>query len=134
MMAWFWISSLTQSLAGLPALVVGFCRCLSYDQRMVVSGMESLASGNVLMSTLELLKPIVSSPELSKYTATSIHFYDGSASIITCTLETHKVYVFYFVFKVIFSTIILCSECYSIEPWALKWSKQLRTRMCVYLS
>ena len=43
--------------------------------------------------TLELLKPMVPSPETSKYTATSIHFRDDGASILTCTLETHKVCV-----------------------------------------
>ncbi|KIM72519.1 hypothetical protein PILCRDRAFT_81788, partial [Piloderma croceum F 1598] len=57
--------------------------------------LASVGSGFLQVSQLrptdELLKPIVSSPELSKYTATSIHFYDGGASIITCTLETHKV-------------------------------------------
>ena len=49
----FWISSSTHNLAGLPALVVDFCKCLSYGPRMTVSSMEPLASVNVLMVYLD---------------------------------------------------------------------------------
>jgi len=49
----FWISSSTHNLAGLPALVVDFRKCLSYSPRMTVSSMEPLASVNVLMVYLD---------------------------------------------------------------------------------
>jgi hypothetical protein len=49
----FWISSSTHNLAGLPASVVDFRKCLSYGPQMAVSSMEPLASFNVLMVYLD---------------------------------------------------------------------------------
>lgn len=78
--------------------------------------LASVGNGFAQVSQLQttdgkLLQPMVSSPTSSRYTATSIHFRDEGASVLVCTLETHKI------------------ECYSIEPWTLKWSKQIRTRI-----
>ena len=44
--------------------------------------------------TAGMLRPMVSSPTSSRYSVISIHFYDGGASILVCTLETHKMFVF----------------------------------------
>jgi len=77
------------------------------------------------------IRTMVSSPIPSKYTVLSICFCDNGASVVVCTLETHKMSVFCW-FVVQLHTDSLDSDCYSIEPWTLKWSKQIRTRMCVF--
>jgi WD40 repeat protein len=76
--------------------------------------------------------PKISSPSSSRYTVSSINFCDDGASVIVCTLETHKVFVFYPLDTCSDPNRIHRSDCYSIEPWVLKWSKQIRTRMCVW--
>jgi hypothetical protein len=101
-MVQFWISSSTHNSAGLPALAVGFRKCPSYNPRTVVSSLLLVSSSNVFIGgvaclTLELLKPMVSSPPSSKHTVTSIHFRENGTSILTCTLETHKVCVLNFI-------------------------------------
>jgi hypothetical protein len=74
---------------------------------------------------------MILSPIPSKHTVLGICFCDDGASVVVCTLETHKVSVFCW-FVVQIRTDCFNSDCYSIEPWTLKWSKQIRTRMCVF--
>lgn len=55
------------------------------------------ADDNILMVaclTIGMLRPMVSSPISSQYSVISIHFCDDGASILVCTLETHKMFVF----------------------------------------
>ncbi|KAI0948070.1 hypothetical protein AcW1_009672 [Taiwanofungus camphoratus] len=50
-------------------------------------------------------------PPSRPYVGKNIHFCDNGASIVTYYLESHEIF------------------CYSIEPWSLKWSKQIPTRI-----
>lgn len=82
-----------------------------------------------LNSTTATFNRMNRTPTPSRFTAISVHFCDEGASLLVCTLETHKMCANRHSFKDIINQT--CSECYSIEPWTLKWSKQLRTRMYV---
>ncbi|KAH7903271.1 WD40-repeat-containing domain protein, partial [Hygrophoropsis aurantiaca] len=71
------------------------------------------------------LKPLIASPPHQLYVARSICFVDDGASVLVCYLESHQMHLSHSV------TYLPYSECYMVEPWSLKWSKQLPTRMRV---
>ncbi|THH06092.1 hypothetical protein EW146_g9717 [Bondarzewia mesenterica] len=54
---------------------------------------------------------LVLSPPKKKYISKNIHFCDGGSSVIVYYLESHEI------------------VCYSVQPWSLKWSKMLPTRI-----
>jgi hypothetical protein len=64
----------------------------------------TLTADNMLMMAplaVGMLRPIISSPTSSRYNVISIHFCDDGASILVCTLETHKMFVFYRLYHIL---------------------------------
>ncbi|KAH7904270.1 hypothetical protein BJ138DRAFT_1019356, partial [Hygrophoropsis aurantiaca] len=57
------------------------------------------------------LTAAVASPPKQPYIARTVKFIDDGASLIVCYLESHQI------------------DCYTVEPWSLKWSKLIPTRI-----
>ncbi|KAH7917192.1 WD40 repeat-like protein [Leucogyrophana mollusca] len=57
------------------------------------------------------LMALIASPPKQPYIARTVKFVDDGASLIVCYLESHQI------------------ECYTVEPWSLKWAKPILTRI-----
>ncbi|TDL24059.1 WD40 repeat-like protein, partial [Rickenella mellea] len=65
------------------------------------------------VSITGLLTPVVQTPPHQRFVPRGVEFCDNGASIVVCYLESHDMYVI----------------CYAIEPWAVKWSSSIPTRI-----
>ncbi|TDL14215.1 WD40 repeat-like protein, partial [Rickenella mellea] len=63
------------------------------------------------VSPAGVLTSLVPSPPRKDFVSRNIRFYDNGASVVIFYLESHEII------------------CYTIEPWVLKWSKALPTRI-----
>lgn len=131
-----WISNLTRTLVGLPVSVAILANHTLRLHRliplMVVSNGLTFC---VLVQTICVRR--YAAPGSIPRTLL-VHLYQHSLprrwGQFTCLHHGNTSDVSAFLLRGYISIPdALISDCYSIEPWTLKWSKQIRTRMYVVL-
>jgi hypothetical protein len=74
---------------------------------------------------------LVPSPIQAKaYVARNVDFCDDGASILVYYCESHEMYVVRLLRNQFSpSHVVSPRVCYTIEPWSIKWARELPTRM-----
>jgi hypothetical protein len=101
---------------------------MSGDLRSQVSKCLSAMTDPEIIPAAGEWESLVPSPIQTKaYLARNVDFCDDGASILVYYCESHEMYV---VRSSPFNYSHLSrSICYSIEPWSVKWARELPTRM-----
>ena len=83
----------------------------------------------VLIGHLKLLHTLPSEPLIVR----GVSFHERGSRLLVCYLESHEVYVSFFIMPSESFLTAFTSLCMKIESWTKEWSQRLVTRMYVSL-
>jgi hypothetical protein len=104
---------------------------MSGDLRSQVSLCLGAATDPKFTPTAGKWETLILSPIQAKaYVARNVDFCDDGASILVYYCKFHEMYVVRLLQNQFSSSHIISPRvCYTIEPWSVKWARELPTRM-----